>query len=71
MRAEVLEDMGVGENGVKVQVVSKYSLTHPKIKLQKRHLWIGKSCWGGSIKLGIATKPKPQTCKNHSSKRFS
>ncbi len=35
MRAEVWEDMGVGENGVKVQVVWKYSLTHPKINCEK------------------------------------
>ncbi len=32
----VLEDMGVGENGAKTQVVWEYSFTHPKTKLQKK-----------------------------------
>jgi len=32
----VLEDMGVGENGAKVQVAWEYSFTHPKTKLQKK-----------------------------------
>jgi hypothetical protein len=30
--------MGVGENGAKAQVALAYSLTRPKIKLQKRRL---------------------------------
>jgi hypothetical protein len=34
----VSKEMGVRENGVKVQVVQKYSLAHPRIKLQKKHL---------------------------------
>jgi len=34
----VLEDVGVGNNGARAQVVSEYSLACPKIKLWKRHL---------------------------------
>jgi hypothetical protein len=30
--------MSAGENGVKAWVVLKYSLTHPRIKLQKKCL---------------------------------
>jgi hypothetical protein len=34
----VLEDVGVVKNGAKVHVALKYSLAHPKTKLQRRHL---------------------------------
>jgi hypothetical protein len=34
----VSEDVDVGENGVKMQVVQKYSLARPTIKLWKTHL---------------------------------
>ncbi len=29
----VLEDVGAGENGVRAQIVQKYSTTHSRIKL--------------------------------------
>jgi len=39
MRIEmVLKDVGIGENGSKVQVVLKYSPVRPRIRLQRRHL---------------------------------
>ncbi len=34
----MLEDVGVRENGAKVQVVLKYSLAHPTTRLQRKHL---------------------------------
>jgi hypothetical protein len=50
MRAKVVsEDMGAKENGAKVRLAQKYSLTYLKIKLQIRRLWVGWSCWGRGI----------------------
>jgi hypothetical protein len=46
-----------------VQVVQKYSLAHPRIKLQKKHLWVEGSYWGKGIELKIA-KVYTHTQKN-------
>jgi hypothetical protein len=52
----VLKDLGAKENGAKMCVTWKYSLTHPRTKLQKNCLWIGGSCWVKNIKLELVVK---------------
>ncbi len=72
MRVEVVsKDMGVGENGAKAQVALAYSLTRPKIKLQKRRLWIrdhvGEKALNSNLlpKFGHAKKIPPTSFPNH------
>jgi hypothetical protein len=65
----VLEDVGVGENGAKVQIALEYSPTYPKITLWKKHLWVGGSGWGKGIELELVTKA--WACKENSSYKFS
>jgi len=52
----VSEDVSVGENGVKVQNVQKYSLTCQKFKLHKKCLWAKRSCWGRGINFELVAK---------------
>jgi len=52
----VLEDAGARKNGAKVRTTWKYSPTHPRGKLQSKHLWVGKSCWGKNIELELVVK---------------
>ncbi len=52
----MLEDVGEGENGAKAWIVLKYSLACPKIKLWKKHLWVGGSCSRKGTKLELAAK---------------
>lgn len=51
----VLEDVGAKENGAKMRITWKYSLTCSKIKMWKMCLWVGGLCWGGGIELGLVT----------------
>jgi hypothetical protein len=64
----VLEDMGVGENGAKVQIALKYSPTYPKIRLWRKHLWVGGLGWGKGIEFELVAKA--WACKENSSYKF-
>ncbi len=52
----VLKDVGARENGARMWVTGEYSLTFFIIKLCKKCLWVGGSCWGGSTKFILAIK---------------
>jgi len=52
----VSKDVSVGENGVRVQNVQKYSLTCQKIKLHEKCLWARGSCWGRGINFELVAK---------------
>jgi hypothetical protein len=57
MKVEVVsKDVGMGENGAKLQVVRKYSITCLKANLRIKRLWIRGSCWGKWIKLKLVNK---------------
>ncbi len=73
MKVEVvLEDMGVGENGAKTQVVWKYSFTHPKTKLQKKNIYeLEDHVEEEALSLDLPPNPNPKLVKNNSSNRFS
>jgi hypothetical protein len=66
MKAEVVsKDVGAEENGAKVWITWKYSLTQPKVKC----LWIWKPCWGKGMELELVDKTwAPQ---KNSSYKFS
>jgi len=57
MRAKVvLDDVGARENGAKMWVVQKYSLTHSTIFFSRGHLWTRRSCWVGGIVFKVVAK---------------
>jgi len=57
MRAKVaLKDVGARKNGARTRAAWKYFFTHLKIKLWRKCLWVGISCWVGGIEFELATK---------------
>jgi len=56
MKVEVVSKDMSAKKLVQTLATQKYSLTHPMVKLQNKHLHVGKSCWGKWIKFKLATK---------------